>query len=97
MCEIYNTSKLSNDFFLWCKMAVPVEICKVLCYVQNKIAVLTNTGLLTTVSSFYTMEEVVVAKTKLYYLVEKLCDEGVIPPECKHCKKQENRVIRSDA
>ena len=46
--------------------------CELLCYAQNKLSNATKNGSVTTISGFYTMEEFVEAKVKLFEAVDKL-------------------------
>jgi len=68
-------------------MAATFVVCETLYYVRNNSAGSTKAGMLTAVSGFYTTEEIVEVRNKLYELAGKLCDEGVPPAECKHRKK----------
>ena len=45
---------------------------ELLCYVQNNFASSTSSGLQTTVSGFYTADEITVAKSKLYEVVKRV-------------------------
>jgi len=56
---------------------VNIEIkCELLCYVQNKFFNATKNGLVTAISGFYTLEEIVEAKAKLFDTLEKLRVSG---------------------
>jgi len=68
-------------------MAATFVVCETLYYIRNNSAGSTKAGMLTAVSGFYTTEEIVEVRNKLYELAGKLCDEGVPPAECKHRKK----------
>jgi len=52
--------------------------CELLCYAQNKLSNATKNGIVTTISGFYAMEEIVEAKVKLFDAVDKLRAGGGI-------------------
>jgi len=65
-------------------MSASVEICELLCYVQNKYASSTKTGLITAVSGFYSVDEITAAKSLLYDIFDKLRAAGAVPSKLKH-------------
>ena len=54
-------------------------------YITNNFAKATKNGVVTTVFVFYTEEEMVVAKDRLFDVVKQLPTDGVLPPDAvKH-------------
>ena len=65
-------------------MADKHEICEMLCYLQNNYSKATRAGLLTTLSGFYSSDEISEAKNKLFALYEAMCSDGTVDGATKH-------------
>jgi len=77
-----------------------VIVCEVLCYIANNYADATKHGLLTTVSGFYTSEEIVKAKDVMFNVVDQLRGNGTLPLDFKHrniTHKKGDKKRRQDA
>ena len=77
-----------------------VIVCEILCYIANNYADATKHGLLTTVSGFYTSEEIVKAKGIIFDVVGQLRGNGTVPLDFKHrniIRKQSNKKGRQHA
>ena len=60
------------------------EVCEMLCYLQNNYSKATRTGLLTTLSGFYSADEISEAKNKLFAIYETMCGDGTLVGATKH-------------
>lgn len=58
-----------------------IILSELLCYIQNNFSKSTYEGLLTAISGFYTVEEIVAAKTKLFDVAKVIVDDGRVPAD----------------
>ena len=64
---------------------VDIVVSEILCYITNNYAKATKNGVVTTVCGFYTEEEIVLAKDRLFEVVKQLRIDGVLSSDAvKH-------------